>query len=135
MTTTTIQVELVHQECGECGTIFGMSRALRDRRLGDKQYWWCPNGHQRCFGGKTHAQKVKDLEQAVTEMRDYATRQGDRADRNYNSLRTTKGHVTRLRNRAAEGRCQWCDEVIDDMPQHVATTHPERVNNGSEDEA
>ncbi len=128
METTRISIDLVHQECGECGTIFGMSRALRNCRLGDKQYWWCPNGHQRYFGGKTHAQQVKDLEQAVTEMRDYAVRQRDRADGNHRTSTALKGHVTRLRNRAAEGRCQWCEVVSDDMAQHVADRHPERVN-------
>ena len=127
MTTTTIQVDLVHQECGGCGTVFGISRDLYDRRQSDKKSWWCPNGHRRHYLGESHEQKVERLEANNERDRAYGIRQRDRADANHRTSTALKGHVTRLRNRAAEGRCQWCDEVIDDMAQHVATTHPERA--------
>ncbi len=132
---TTVSIELIHATCPKCNIVYGIPEALYDQRKIDAEdgHIWCPNGHTWHYRGRSHKREVADLEKAVTEVRQYADRQRDRADANFRSLRTTKGHVTRLRNRAIEGRCQWCDEVWPDVERHVANIHPERVNDGSED--
>ncbi len=135
MTTTTIQVELVHATCPNCSITYGIPEALYDQRRLDAKDGtiWCPNGHRWCYSGRSHEQEVARLKAIIGDERDYATRQRDRADANHRTSTALKGHVTRLRNRAAEGRCQWCNTVWPDVAQHVAERHPDRVNDDQED--
>lgn len=47
-----------------------------------------------------------------------------------------RGVVTKLKNRAAAGRCAFCDHEFDDVAAHVAQEHPGVVTDATdEDEA
>lgn len=46
--------------CYKCGTVFGMSDVVYKLRKDDHNTFWCPNGHQQCFSGKTTKDKAID---------------------------------------------------------------------------
>ena len=46
--------------CGACGVQFSMPDNLFNQRQEDRKSWYCPNGHERCFAGKTDLDKADD---------------------------------------------------------------------------
>lgn len=44
-----------------CGIVFLVSKSYRDRRVEDKAFFHCPNGHSMHYLGKTAEQKLREL--------------------------------------------------------------------------
>jgi len=116
---------LVEMECGNCGVPFAMSETLYNAFHKDhSRNWFCPNGHQRHFIGETEADKQLRLRKYAE---DRAASERARADQAEASLRTTKGHVTRLRKRVAAGECPFCGQHLRDLQRHVNRQHAEEA--------
>jgi len=119
--TLTYTGELTIEACPTCGTWHGIPTTLREAAIKDhSKLIWCPLGHSWWFIGETEAQKLtrslkweRDLRASVTADRDQA-----RA-----SLRATKGVVTKLRKRTAEGECPFCGQHLRDLERHVNRQH------------
>ena len=62
--------EMVWTECGKCGVSFGFSEEYRRRRQSDHRTFYCPNGHPRCYAGKTESEKkIARLEGQVCNLK------------------------------------------------------------------
>jgi len=109
--------------CCECGVTFGMDR-LRIARLREThKNFWCPGGHVQFFPGSTEPERLKRrLESAEAQL----THVRDQRDATERSLRTTRGHVTRLRNAAAAGQCpvDSCGKTFLRLATHMSAKHP-----------
>ncbi len=61
--------KMVWIECGKCGVSFGLSQEYQQKRQEDHCTFWCPNGHGRCYRGKTeNEKKIERLEGQVCNL-------------------------------------------------------------------
>ena len=81
---------------------------------------YCPLGHAGILAGETDAERERRLRKYAE---DRLAAERARADGAEASLRTTKGHVTRLRKRIAAGVCPWCTRHFENVARHVAVMH------------
>lgn len=110
--------------CPICGVTYAAPKRLLDyARKHPDQEWFCPNGHNLHFPGKTEEQKLR-------EERDRRARVQSQLDQAEASLRATKGVVTKQRkqlDRVAKGVCPCCNRSFADVRKHMQTKHPEFV--------
>ena len=132
MSTMTIETVLTIEShtCGECGVVFGMTPKFKESRKNDHRTWYCPNGHQRAFTGKSESEK---LSEQVAQMRRYnananaaLTSARDQLDASERSRAALRGHLTRARNKIASGVCPVgaCRRHFDNVQEHIASEHP-----------
>lgn len=108
--------------CYSCGTPFAMGAQYEKDRRDDHRSFFCPNGHSQAFMGESTEEALK---RQLKWSKDQAARLAAERDQYQASLRATKGHVTRLRNRAASGHCPFgCDRRFAGLAEHVAKKHP-----------
>jgi hypothetical protein len=135
MSATTVFTTLTHVECASCGVVFGMTADFTQRRRDDHKTFHCPNGHHQYFYGETEAERLKrelqverdrvarekhGREQAEARVRD-ARLETEHIERR---LRGTKSVVTRMKRRAAAGRCPCCSHQFKDLERHMKHQHP-----------
>lgn len=128
MTTMTYTGALTVTSCW-CGIRLAIPDSLyreaADRKPGTDV--WCPLGHVFVYGGDSESKKLRD---ELRRERDRLVAERARADGAEASLRTTKGHVTRLRKRVLEGECPLCGQHLRDVARHVARVHPGETAEG-----
>jgi DNA repair exonuclease SbcCD ATPase subunit len=120
VTTLTYTGKLVVVICW-CGIRHAIPSELDNaqRRTGETAY--CPLGHGYVPTAKS---ELAELKANLKYERDRLVSERARADGAEASLRTTKGHVTRLRKRVIEGECPLCGQHLRDLARHVARVHP-----------
>jgi len=121
VTTLTYTGTLVVTACW-CGIGHAVPSYLYEAaQLDHRKSIYCPLGHGWVFMGETEAAKLK---RDLKWERDRVAAERARADGAEASLRTTKGHVTRLRKHVFEGECPLCGQHLRDVARHVARVHP-----------
>lgn len=125
MSTQTYTDTLVVEACPTCGVVHGIPQALertaKENRGPRGRQIYCPNGHTWHYTGETDAERERRMRKYSDDAAAAARARADQAEA---SLRTTKGHVTRLRNRVAAGVCPFgCRRHFVDVERHVATRH------------
>lgn len=130
MTATEVLLTLaiVPVPCGECGVVFGMTEDYQEQRKKDGKSWYCPNGHSRVYR-ETEADRLRKqlarAEQERDRARANATHYRDQADAEERAHRATKGQVTKLRKRIANGVCPCCKRTFANLGRHIAGQHPD----------
>lgn len=118
--------------CGACGIVFGLSREFANARMEDHKTWYCPNGHGRAWLADNEAERARKRARQAEKERDAAlarqVHERDQRQAAENSLRTTKGHLTRQRKRAAHGVCPKCSRTFANVQAHIAGQHPGYVD-------
>lgn len=124
MTTSTYaySTTLTITSCGNCGIPFAIPSNLYAARQDDGKSFYCPNGH---FISWKAANETAALKRQLAAEKDRVAAELARAEGAEASLRTTKGHVTRLRNRTLAGDCPLCGQHLRDVARHVARVHPD----------
>lgn len=129
-TTVEISTTLVPITChvSYCGILFAVPERWNRSKLQDHSTFYCPNGHAAMYAGKTEEEKLREqltrTEAVLSRERDLGKRLADDNMNLANSRRALRGVVTRLRNKAAAGRCAFCDHEFPDVAAHVAAEHP-----------
>lgn len=128
---TDLEVEI----CGTCGVLFAAPEALlRNARADHTIEFFCPNGHNLHYLGKSKAQQ---LEEQLERERARAGRLVAQRDQLEASLRGTKAAKTRitrerdsLKRRATAGVCPHpeCHRHFENLERHVASKHPELLD-------
>lgn len=125
------QVTITAVPCAICGGWFGVDEELRQHFVRNHTAFYCPNGHSNVYNGETAEEKAKkELAQAEKRLTWYSDRlDAERREREAaeNSLRTTKGHLTRAKNRAAAGVCIHCNRTFQALAKHMQTKHAEEI--------
>lgn len=117
-------------DCPTCGVVYALTKEYEARRLEDGRSWHCPNGHSMLFR-KPESQKQRERAESLAKQLERANigRQAarDQADAAERSARAYKGHMTRLRNRVANGVCPvaGCHRNFANVKAHVIGQHPE----------
>lgn len=130
--TTTYTGELVIVQCGavNCGVVFALSDNYVNARRADHATWYCPNGHARHYPGESELEKAKRLRKVAIEDANRAwTALGAANDQRRAAERSAaalRGHLTRARNKIANGVCPVgnCRRHFDNVQAHIATEHP-----------
>jgi len=128
-TTITITVTLEHLSCAACGVLFAFDGDLMQKRRRDHQTFYCPSGHQNYFPGESDLEQLqRALEEARLETKraEYraqsATIEHRAAQR---QLSATRGQLTKIKKRVANGVCPCCHRAFVQLGRHMATKHPE----------
>jgi hypothetical protein len=122
MKSTTIEstILLITEECIHCGTVFAMTETLINelRYTGNKFY--CPNGHSMVYGGK----KAK-LERRIKELENDRDWYRNETENQKRALATTRGQLTKIKKRVANGVCPCCHRSFVQLARHMKTKHPD----------
>lgn len=125
---------MVALSCGECGIEFHVPAAWQRERREKGDNWYCPNGHCRVYR-ESDVDKLKrelavaERRRQEAEARTAAAR--ERRDALERSLRTVKGHQTRLKRRVAAGCCPCCRRSFQNLARHMQSQHPEFAGEGA----
>lgn len=106
--------------CGGCGTAFAMTSAMYERRKNDHKSFWCPNGCERHFTGKSEADKLRDElahEQAKSASKDIRIQ-----TLAHERDTVTKAH-RKMRMRVMNGVCPCCNRSFANLREHMRTQH------------
>ena len=115
-----ISVKWETNTCGKCGIVFQVPEAFdRERREGGGD-WYCPNGHCRVY----REREVDRLKRQLEAQKDSTRFANRRLESEQNSHRTTRGHLTRQRKRAAVGLCPCCNRTFKQLARHMKPKHP-----------
>lgn len=132
MTTTASEVLITFEvcECTVCGVSYGMTVNYRNSRRRDHKTWYCPNGDSQYFPGESEIEKAERLRKAATARAEALRDQLNASERSKADLERSraalKGHLTRARNRIANGVCPvaGCHRHFDNVQAHMTTEHP-----------
>lgn len=127
--TITLDVQLVLEECCQCGMVFAVSSSFQRQRQRQHDTFYCPAGHGQAYTGKS------DLEQAQADIEKYRRLWKEEAnyaasvvsERNaaQRSLRATKGQLTKTKKRIANGVCPCCRRHFVNLERHMTGQHPD----------
>ena len=131
MTTQTFVETLVVMHCWKCHCAYGLSRDHYDRAQASKEVsFYCPNGHEAVFRETTEQSLQKKLDREARERRWYEsqlTHTRDQLEATERSRAALKGHLTRARNKIANGVCPvaGCLRHFDNVQRHIQRMHPD----------
>lgn len=121
---------LVVLDCYKCGITFGMPEDFNKECLRDRsRSFSCPNGHSQYYIGETEAQKLRAQlaaeEGRTAALRSDLVRARELTERERRSHAATKGALTKLRKRIANGVCPECSRHFKNVQRHIECKHPE----------
>jgi chromosome segregation ATPase len=125
----TIEIALEHITCANCGMVFTFDGDLLEKRRRDHQTFYCPSGHHNYFPGESDLEQLeRKLKEAQLEIKRAEYRaQSAQLERKeaQQQLSATRGQMTKLKKRIANGVCPCCRRSFVNMQRHMTTKHPE----------
>lgn len=112
----------VAETCLTCGISFWVPLDWQKLRVKNQKFFYCPNGHQQRYCGKT---EEEELRQENERLQSKAERLRDTLNATERSRAAQKGHLTRIKNRIANGVCPCCNRQFPNLRDHMDTKHPE----------
>lgn len=94
-----VNVEMAHIHCAECGILFSVTEDFQERRRKDHRAFFCPSGHSNFYRGESEEEKYKRLWREEKERRAAAVAREDQARA---QLAATRGVVTKQRRKLKE---------------------------------
>lgn len=126
-----VAVTLVVWECPSCGIVYGVPKSFVDDCRSSGSRYYCPNGHSLGWDETDADRERKRAERAERDLsaqRDTARRLSENVERERRSAAAYKGHLTRTRNRIANGVCPvpGCKRSgFERVADHIHGVHPE----------
>lgn len=115
----TTTVDLTTETCFTCHVVFAMQTEQRDKLIRKPRTpFYCPNGHQQWYTGKSDERKLEEAEARELALKDQlsaAIREGDSA----------RSELLRTRQRIANGVCVCCNRTFPNVLAHMASKHPD----------
>lgn len=125
-----VDITLVVWECPSCGIVYGIPEDFAEACRKSGQRYYCPNGHSLGWN-ETEADRQKNradaLQRRLNSAQDTADRWRENAQREARSAAAYKGHLTRAKNRIANGVCPvpGCKRSgFTKVMAHIASEHP-----------
>lgn len=115
------EITLIHTACCNCGVVFGLPSVIEENRRKTGGNFYCPNGHPMVYKNGEYdklKRRARDAEAQVIHERD----QRQAAER---SAAATRGQLTKLKNRVANGVCPCCHRTFKQLTAHMARKHPD----------
>lgn len=119
-----VQMVLDYTTCCECGVHIIMDAEHMKQLRRDHSWFYCLNGHNQHFTGKTDADRLRDVEQELERER--LRRQTAAAERDHQErrVRAYKGKLTTIKKRVAHGVCPCCKRTFKNLANHMQEKHP-----------
>ncbi len=131
-----VEVEMIVWECPNCGIVHGIPRSFADECRKDGTRYYCPNGHSLGWHD-TDLDRERKRGDRMQSRAVAAERSSERnrqlAEFERRSAAAHKGHMTRLRNRIANGVCPCCSRSFTNVARHIASQHPDYALPGGDD--
>jgi hypothetical protein len=131
----TYSTKLITEMCASCHIPFAMPKDLYDKAQNNpKVMFYCPNGHELHYGGKSEAQRLKErlanVEALAKSRKEACDREREGRLAAQRSARAYKGVATRVRNLAGKGVCPAddCGQQVPQLAEHMAEKHPTWVD-------
>ncbi len=128
----TIQEILIAETCCVCGEVFGITSGIKNSLLESHDWFYCPRGHKQYYTGENKDEQLKreraEKEKLLRELkaeRDSKQYWQENANMHKLALRSTRGVVTKLKNRSQAGMCQCCKRTFQNVQKHYKTKHPD----------
>lgn len=125
---TTLIVTIIPVDCCNCGVVFGLAEGHLRQLRQTGEWFYCPNGHRQHYT-ETDADRLRKQLALAERQRDAAranaTHFQDQAEATERVLRATRGQVTKLRKRVANGVCPCCNRTFANLARHMAGQHPD----------
>lgn len=112
-------------QCGTCGVVHAIPKAMHEAAQREGGFWHCPNGHSRGYGKGT---LQADLDRARAELdaeRDRKAAALARANKSEQALRRLEARTQREHKRAAAGVCPCCNRTFQQLARHMKAKHPD----------
>jgi hypothetical protein len=130
--TFNVTIELVTEECCNCGVLFGIPVDMQRRRRNDHQSFYCPHGHPQHYDSESAEEQLRrELREAEARHAKQLAQEAERRQRAEEDAmnlaqrnRALTGEVTKARKRAAAGVCGFCHRTFQNVTRHVASQHP-----------
>ena len=124
-----IAVTLVVKDCPVCGMNYAIPRTLDHYKWslpqGHKEKgWYCPNGHYLVH----RAREVERLRERVDQLEKNKRHLQDKAEHFERSAAASRGHLTKLKKRVANGVCPECHRTFAHLAHHMQKEHPDFAN-------
>lgn len=118
--------KLVSETCITCGIEFALPEVRRQWLVDHPgTNFFCPNGHQQQFTGKTEAQKLKEQLDAKQRDLDAANYQLKNVRDLNEQLHIKVDSAAKRLERAKAGVCPCCKRSFTALRRHMATKHPD----------
>jgi hypothetical protein len=132
--TISCDLELTVDTCCACHVIYALPTELRERRLNDGEWFYCPNGHAQRFTESEIDRLKREVlkQQAAREQAEanakwwntYASEQAQEAVQANRRAAAQKGAMTRLKKRVHNGVCPECNRSFANLRRHMECKHP-----------
>ncbi len=117
--------------CGGCGVAYAMTSTFIEARRADHKTFYCPNGCQRAYLGKTKAEELQEQLDRANRAIQFQKDQRAMLEKSNAALR---GQVTKNKNKLvavsdsiAKGVCPCCNRSFENLRRHMASKHPDFV--------
>jgi hypothetical protein len=108
---------------------FGMKPEFVQQRRDDHKNFYCPQGHDLCFGGRSKAERLAEQLEREKRLRGWSeaslTAVRDQLGATERSLVGHKAAKTRIKNRIAAGVCPCCNRSFQNVEKHMSGQHPD----------
>ena len=113
-------VELELRACPSCGSFVALTAIQWKRRqAGDKDGYWCPNGHQYGWwetDADRHRVRAEKAEVTARELKLHN-------DNLLLELHTKNVLIAQSKHRALAGVCHFCHRTFQNVAKHMASKH------------
>lgn len=131
------EVTLETIDCCSCGVLYAAPDTFLAQRRKDGVPFYCPSGHSQSFT-KSDAARAKELQAQLDQQkiklsqaeassrnwREWGNQQQDQKEALDRRLSATRGVVTRMKNRVANGVCPCCNRSFANLHRHMSNQHP-----------
>lgn len=107
--------------CYKCGIAFAVPSHWNTKRREDKEYFWCPNGHEQSYCQSISDRLRNELEQTKRSLLQSQNREAEA----YAALNSEQKKTKRLSKRLANGVCPvpGCKRHFTNLQRHINTEH------------
>ncbi len=128
-----LDVATVHLErvvCGKCGAVYALEENYIQRKRDYGGFWRCPYC-ATSWGYNQDGTELARIKRKLEYEEAASARARSRGDRYERKLRATKGVVTKMKKRAANGVCPCCNRHFVNLQRHMDGQHPDFVKGKS----
>ena len=111
-------------DCSECNVLFGITGEFEQRRRTDGGTFYCPVGHAQHYRDSTEKRLAREREAHARTIARFDQVRAER-DAIERSRSATRGQLTKVKNRVANGVCPCCSRTFSDLARHMTAKHPD----------
>lgn len=123
--TITRPTTFVIEDCCDCFMPFALTEEFKKRRIKDKAWFYCPNGHPQHYVGKTDEQLLYEEKQRTASALEDARIARAEAQRLEEQLHMSRREGQRQAQRSKGGACPCCNRTFVQLARHMKTQHPD----------